>query len=226
MRVLVADDDEEMQLWFEAMLAAAGHEAQIVADGTAALAAWESSKPALVLLDWQMPGLDGIEVCRRIRAQEPGRETFVMVITARDGSDDLMQMLDAGADEFVSKPLTPQVFVTRMSIAERRIELAAARRAAEQALTQARFLAGIGETAIAIQHEVNNPLTALLGAVALIQHKLVAEDEVPDTLEIIAEQAERIGQVVKRLGGLREPKSVEYLAGKQMIDLSPDGSAQ
>lgn len=224
--MLVADDDEEMQLWFEAMLASAGHEAQIVADGTAALAAWEASKPALVLLDWQMPGLDGIEVCRRIRALEPGRETFVMVITARDGSDDLVQMLDAGADEFVSKPLTPQVFVTRMSIAERRIELAAARRDAERELTQARFLAGIGETAIAIQHEVNNPLTALLGAVALIQHKLVAESEVPETLEIIAEQAERIGQVVKRLGGLREPRSVEYLAGKQMIDLSPDGSSK
>ncbi|MCU0622783.1 MAG: response regulator [Gemmatimonadaceae bacterium] len=220
MHVLVADDDEEMQLWFEAMLASAGHTAHVVGTGTAALAAWTATRPTLVLLDWQMPGMDGIEVCRRIREAEPGRETFVMVVTARDGSDDLRRMLDAGADEFVSKPLSADVFATRLSIAERRIELAAARRSAEAELVRAKFLSGIGETAIAVQHEINNPLTALLGSVALIKHKLVREDEIPETLEIITEQAERIAQVVKRLSGLREPRSVEYLAGKQMIDLS------
>lgn len=220
MHVLVADDDEEMQAWFEVMLTSAGHTVRVVGTGTEALAAWTAEKPTLVLLDWQMPGLDGIEVCRRIRAAETGRETFVMVVTARDGTDDLRRMLDAGADEFVTKPLSADVFATRLSIAERRIELAAARRAAEAELVKAKFLSGIGETAIAVQHEINNPLTALLGSVALIKHKLVREDEIPETLAIITEQAERIALVVKRLSGLREPRSVEYLAGKQMIDLS------
>lgn len=222
MHVLVADDDEEMQLWFEAMLAASGHSVRVVGDGVAALEAWAEDKPTLVLLDWQMPGLDGIEVCRRIRAAEPGRDTFVMVVTARDGSDDLRRMLDAGADEFVTKPLTPEVFATRLSIAERRIALFQAQKAAEAELVRAKFLSGIGETAIAVQHEINNPLTALIGSVALIKHRLVRDDEIPETLDIITEQAERIAQVVKRLSGLKDPKSVEYLAGKQMIDLSPN----
>lgn len=224
MRVLIADDDEEMRGWFEAMVAAAGHEPVVAADGTAALAAWEADHVPLVILDWQMPGLDGVEVCRRIRAHDDRHETFVMVATARDSDTDLTEILDAGADEFVSKPITPQVFVTRLRIAERRIAAGQSRRATEEALRRARFLSGIGETAIAIQHEINNPLTSLLGSVALIQHKLVNDDEIPETLEVIAEQAERIAQVVKRLNALREPRSVEYMDGKQMIDLSGPAS--
>jgi DNA-binding response OmpR family regulator len=224
MQVLVADDDDAMRLWFEVMLEEAGHEVRSVEDGAAAFACWEELKPALVILDWQMPKLDGIAVCRKIRAAEPGRQTFVLVVTARDGSDDLAQMLDAGADEFVSKPLTPQVFTTRLQIAERRIELARLRREAESALAKAKFLAGIGETAIAIQHEINNPLTALLGSVSLIKHNLVRPGEEQETLDVIVEQAERIAEVVKRLRGMREPKSVEYLGGKQMIDLSGESA--
>jgi DNA-binding response OmpR family regulator len=220
MRVLVADDDEAMRLWFEALLEAAGHEPVAVADGAAAWASWEKTHPPMVILDWQMPKIDGITLCRKIRSAETERATFVLMVTARDGSDDLAMMLDAGADEFVSKPLTPQIFATRLAIAERRIELADRRREAELQLAKAKFLAGIGETAIAIQHEINNPLTALLGSVALIKHGLVKPGEEPETLEIIVEQAERIAEVVKRLRGLRDPRSVEYLGGQQMIDLS------
>jgi two-component system, NtrC family, sensor kinase len=81
-------------------------------------------------------------------------------------------------------------------------------------------VAGIGETAIAIQHEVNNPLTALLGNVALLEDDTMTADERSQCLRTIAEQAVRIGAVVRRLSTLRDPRSVEYIRGSRMIDLS------
>jgi DNA-binding response OmpR family regulator len=223
MQVLVADDDEAMRLWFEVLLEEAGHEVLLAEDGGAALARWREARPPLMLLDWQMPGLDGIAVCRALRGEDPEHETFVFMVTARDAGEDLSAVLDAGADDFVTKPLTPQVFQTRLQIAERRIELERQRREVQQALARARYLAGIGETAIAIQHEINNPLTALLGSAALLKQGLIPPEEAGETLDVIVEQAERIAEVVKRLRGLKEPRAVEYLGGQQMIDLSGAG---
>jgi DNA-binding response OmpR family regulator len=159
-------------------------------------------------------------VCRRIRAHEAGRETFVLVVTARDGRDDLAAVLDAGADEYVMKPSSPENLRARLQIAARRITQDRARRSAEAELARARWLAGIGETTIALEHEINNPLSALLGHAEL----LLMDDDLSgaqrDELQVIREQAARIADVVRRLARLKNPQSVEHLAGARMIDLS------
>ena len=71
-----------------------------------------------------------------------------------------------------------------------------------------------------MQHEINNPLTALLGNVALLTAGLASPAEEKQCMAVIAEQAMRIATVVRRLGSLREPRSVEYVAGSKMLDLS------
>jgi CheY-like chemotaxis protein len=220
MNVLLADDDEFMRAMVELVLRESGHEVRATADGLAAWAAFEAERPELVVLDWEMPGLDGLEVCRRIRAADPGRTTFVLVVTARDASDSLAAMLDAGADDYVSKPVTPEGLRARLVIVARRVAQAAAQREAEAGLARARWLAGVGETTLALQHEINNPLAAMLGNAALIEHALVQGAEREECVAVIVEQAKRIGAVVKRLSSLREPRSVEYLEGAMMVDLS------
>jgi CheY-like chemotaxis protein len=177
----------------------------------------------LVVLDWQMPGLSGIEVCERVRGGPAARDTFVLIITARGASADLLRVLDAGADDYLSKPLSPEALKARIIIAERRLTADRARRDAEEALARAQWLAGIGETALALQHEINNPLTALLGNAALITGGLAAPDETDALIRVIAEQATRIAAVVKRLGALREPRSVRYVGASRMLDLSGEG---
>jgi DNA-binding response OmpR family regulator len=221
MKVLLADDDEFMRLLAEEVLRQGGHEVVAVGDGEQAWAAYEHDQPPLVLLDWQMPGLDGVEVCRRIREADPDRQTFVLVITARDASDALATVLDAGADDYLSKPVAPEGLQARLAIAERRIAQLAAQREAEAKLAQARWLAGIGETTLALQHEINNPLAALLGNASLLEAGLCeGEEERRQCVAAIVEQAKRIGAVVKRLQALRDPQSVEYLRGGRMLDLS------
>jgi DNA-binding response OmpR family regulator len=220
MKTLVADDDESMRALIRAVLEAAGHEVVAASDGREARELFDQEHPSLVLLDWQMPGLSGIEVCESIRRGGLGRDTFIIMVTTRGATADLMRILDAGADDYVWKPLAAEALRTRVVIAERRMAIDRAKRAAEDALARAQWLAGIGETALAVQHEINNPLTALLGNVALLTHELATPEEERQCIQVIAEQGTRIAGVVKRLASLREPKSVEYVRGSRMIDLS------
>jgi DNA-binding response OmpR family regulator len=159
-------------------------------------------------------------VCRRIRGHEAGREAFVIIVTARDGRDDLANVLEAGADDYVTKPSSPENLRARLEIAKRRIAQDELRRTAEAELARSRWLAGIGETTIALEHEINNPLSALLGHAELLLMDHGLTDEQQEQLHIIQEQAARIAQVVRRLARLKNPQSVEYLAGSMMIDLS------
>ncbi|MBC7674412.1 MAG: response regulator [Polaromonas sp.] len=220
MRVLFADDDIIARTLMAAVLADLGHDATIADNGQAAWDAFQECPAPLVVLDINMPGLDGLEVCRRIRAHEAGRETFVVVVTARDGRDDLVDVLEAGADDYVTKPASPENLRARLEIAERRIALDVQRRAAEAESARSRWLAGIGETTIALEHEINNPLSALLGHAELLVMEGGLSAEQLEQVGIIQEQAARIARVVRRLARLKNPQSVEYLAGSLMLDLS------
>ena len=220
MRVFFADDDPMSRTLTAAVLADLGHDASGFENGELAWGAFEREPVPLVVLDIGMPGLDGIGVCRRIRAHPQGRDTFVLMVTGRDAREDLAAMLDAGADDFVAKPASPENLRARLAIAERRIRQDEARRAAEAGLAKARWLAGIGETTIALEHEINNPLSALLGHAELLLMDDTATPEQREQLGIIQEQAARIADVVRRLAKLKNPQTVEYLAGSRMIDLS------
>ena len=219
MQALIADDDEHIRALLAAFVAQRGHGVLEAADGIAAWAAWEREQPTLVILDWSMPGIDGLEVCRRIRRADATRSSFVIVVTAHDQSEALEAVLAAGADDFVGKPVVPHIFTARLAIAEWRIALDAGRRAVEAALANAQRLAAIGETALAVQHEINNPLAALMGnAELLLLDPLPPEQQ--EQARVIVEQSKRIAAVVRRLSAVSGVGSVEYLKGARMLDLA------
>lgn len=221
MRLLLADDDGLMRVLLAAVYEAHGHEVESFVDGTAIWDAFDASPAEMVVLDWEMPGMDGLEVCRRIRAHPRGADTFLQVITARGGMSNLDAVLDSGADDYISKPVTPDEVTARLRIAERRIEVATARRRAEDELRKARYLAGVGEVSLALQHEINNPLAALLTNSALVASGVLSPEETAESLVAIDAQAKRIAGVVKRLNNMEDPRSVEYLKGQRMVDLGP-----
>ena len=220
MKVLVADDDPTTRALLCAVLAELGHETEQAADGDEAWRCFQESRHPLVVLDIEMPKLDGLEVCRRIRSSDEKRETFILVLTGRDHPEDLAAVLDAGADDYVTKPTSVEHVRARIVIADRRSTQDAARRKAESDLAVARWRAGIGEAAIALQHEINNPLAALLGHAELLLMEFKDRGEQNEQAQIILDQARRIGEVVKRIAKLRNPQSVEYLEGARMLDLS------
>jgi two-component system, OmpR family, response regulator MprA len=117
-RVLVVDDDALVRRMLTRSLAAEGFEVENVADGGAALAAAEASAPDLVVLDVTMPGLDGLAVCRRLRAN--GLRGSILMLTARDAVADRVAGLEAGADDYLVKPFAVEELVARLHALGRR----------------------------------------------------------------------------------------------------------
>lgn len=218
-KALIADDDPTCVLLLEHVLEALSRPFDVAGDGEAAWSAWESGRHSLVLLDIEMPGMDGLEVCRRIKKADTKGETFIVVVTARDKVSDLEEVLDAGADDYIPKPLNPQHLLARLRIASRHMLSDAARRDAEDELRKARYLAGIGETSVAVQHEINNPLAGLLATAELMKLDMTEKGQSTEDIEVIIQQARRITELVKRMGTLQDPQSVQYFGNKRMIDL-------
>ena len=209
-----------MRELLQTVLAAYGHEVEVFDNGADAWAAFDAAPAPMVVLDWEMPAMDGLEVCRRVRGHAAGEDAYLLVITARAKAADLEDVLRAGADDYVSKPVTPSDVAARLRIAEKRIEVASARRRAESELRKSRYLAGVGEVSLALQHEINNPLAALLTTAAIVKEGMVPPEDVPASLATIETQAKRIAEVLKRLRDVQSDRSVEYAHGQRMVDLS------
>ena len=117
-RVLVVDDDPPLQRMLARTLAAEGFAVAVAADGGSALAEAERSAPDVIVLDVAMPGMDGLAVCRRLRAK--GVRTPVLMLTARDAVPDRVVGLQAGADDYLVKPFATEELIARIRALIRR----------------------------------------------------------------------------------------------------------
>jgi two-component system OmpR family response regulator len=121
--VLVVDDEKRIREVVEYALAKAGFRVTTAADGEQGLAAFEADAPDVVVLDVMLPGSDGLEVCRRIRAQRP---TPIVFLSARDDEVDRIVGLEIGGDDYLTKPFSPRELVARVRAVLRRFDSAAA----------------------------------------------------------------------------------------------------
>ncbi|MDO5503370.1 MAG: MtrAB system response regulator MtrA [Actinomycetia bacterium] len=116
-RVLIVDDDSSLAEMLSIVLRNEGLEVAHVADGALALDAMRTERPDLVLLDVMLPGMDGMEVCRRIRAESG---VPIVMLTARTDTHDIVVGLESGADDYIVKPFKPQELIARLRARLRR----------------------------------------------------------------------------------------------------------
>ena len=119
MRILLAEDDAVVAGTLTAILTAQGHDVDAAANGIDALALWQVSGHRVIVSDWLMPAMDGLELCRRIRARPPGPYTYFMMQTIRTGLGNFLEAMKAGVDDFITKPIIPEELVARLEVAER-----------------------------------------------------------------------------------------------------------
>jgi len=123
MRILTVDDDPiSLQLLGKA-LRAAGHQVETARDGLEALATLRRGECRLVISDWNMPGLDGLELCRRVRGQDFTGYVYIILLTSHDTRQKVVEGMSAGADDFMSKPFHPAELLARVRAGERALAL-------------------------------------------------------------------------------------------------------
>ncbi len=122
MRVHVIEDEKDIAKLIEINLKLEGHDVEIFKTGEAGLQAVKSNGPDLVLLDLMLPGIDGLEICKRIKSSDETKKIPVIIVTAKGEDEDIVKGLEMGADDYITKPFGPKVLTARVKTALRRKE--------------------------------------------------------------------------------------------------------
>lgn len=189
MKVLVADDDNATRSILEHALAEWGYDTVAAENGEEAwnLLSGTVEAPRMALLDWVMPGIDGLEVCRKLKQREDAAPVYTILLTAKTEKADLVAGLEAGADDFITKPFERDELRSRLAAGARivqyesaldgqnelleeyagKMESLAEQRARQ--LVHSDRMATLGIMAAGIAHEINNPATFISGNIALLE---------------------------------------------------------
>ena len=122
--MLLVEDDAVARSLFEEVLRDRGHEVDAYADADTSWISWQRHHHRLVLADWLLGPTDGLTFCRRVRLDPAGEETVIVVVTGQNRPEDLAQVLESGADDYIAKPVDLALLNIRLSIAERQVRLA------------------------------------------------------------------------------------------------------
>lgn len=124
MKILIADDESVSRRMLQGLLVKWGYDVVSAEDGTGA---WEilkpSNTPRMALLDWMMPGQNGVDVCRAIRKLRPEPYTYILLLTAKDAKESVVEGLESGADDYLTKPFNPQELKARIRVGLRLLDL-------------------------------------------------------------------------------------------------------
>jgi two-component system NtrC family sensor kinase len=204
MKVLITDDDAVTRHLLQNYLAKWGHEVTATADGEEAWRLFQDGTFSLVISDWMMPQMDGPELVRKIRGTHRPGYVYVILLTARAQKTDVVQGMEAGADDFVAKPFDPEELRVRVRQGERIVRLEqsleeqnVALRAAQAALVQNEKLASLGRLAAGMAHEINNPIAYVGNNVAVLRRDMLDALAVLDAYrEGRRDEAVRLEQVM------------------------------
>ena len=123
LRILLVDDDRAILLMLQTLLEKAGHIVTTARNGAEALRKVEESMPQLIITDWNMPEMDGLEFCKVLRQNTAWRHIYVFIVTARESTDRLVEAFEAGADDYLTKPINFKVLGARLRAGQRVVQL-------------------------------------------------------------------------------------------------------
>ena len=206
MKTLVVEDDPLSLMVLSEQISAYGYDITACEHPVKALEAYQSTFYPLIVTDLTLPEMDGLELCRRIRALPQGDQSMILVITARDTPADLQAVLDAGADDYLIKPVSQEMLHIRLTIIARQLHHLTQRRQAEATqrkleaqLRQSQRLEALGILAGGIAHDFNNMLGTMMGYTELLLAASAEDSKERDYLAQVYQAGERAANLVQQI---------------------------
>mgnify|MGYP001366435152 CR=1 FL=1 len=213
-KILIVEDEQDTRFILSRLLTKNGFEVQAAENGVKALEILQTFKPKVILADWTMPLMDGLQLCDIVKQKEEFKTLYFIVLTARASLKDRVTGLDVGADDFLVKPIENQELLARIRSGVRIHNL-------QTELKGIEHNKALVEMACTIGHRINNPLSSLKMSVVSLQSDLTdaQKRKLNDDFEIINESIKRIEQFVNTLQKLENPELLEYAANQQMLKI-------
>lgn len=213
MKILIAEDDAVSRRLLERKLAMWGYQVVTCSNGTEAWAVLQQEdSPRLAILNWMMPGMDGVQVCREVRNLKRSNYVYLILLTARDQKEDIVEGIEAGADDYVTKPFNPHELNVRVRAGRRILEMQAE-------LMQREKLRGVVEMAGATCHEFNQPMQVVAGYSELLMSDVPESSPLFAKLAKIREAALAMAEITTKLQQITRYETVEYSDGVRIIDI-------
>ena len=199
MNILIAEDDYVTRMILKTNLRPTGHRIIEAGDGEQAWELYMQHRPEMIITDWMMPETDGLELCRRIRGAVQQHYSYLIVLTSKDEISDLVKVFDAGADDYITKPVVPDELTSRIKTGQRVVDLEKKhydmqavlieknreldRTLSELKLTHSKMIqtekmASIGQLSAGVAHEINNPIGFIGGNLDALADYLEDVDEI------------------------------------------------
>lgn len=224
--ILVADDDPDTRIIVSSVVSILGYTARVVADGDEAVAACGETLPSLAILDFMMPGMTGLEVCRQIKSLPGGEFVPVVMLTARDGLRDKVNAFEEGVDDYLTKPFHYQELQARIRALLRLRELTISLRekndelkSMQERLIEKERQAVVGQLAGTAAHELGQPLSAILLNCYLLENLPSTDVKFQSALHAIKVDTKRMAEILDRLKGVDAAKKQSYYGSTEILTL-------
>lgn len=213
-KVLIVDDDANYAEILRRVIAKNNYEIKIAHDGAEGFEQTLEWKPDVILVDWMMPVMSGIEFVQKIKEHPELKFCYVIMLTARVETEDKITGLESGADDFITKPVDFAELLARIKVGFRIRKL-------QSEIAELQHESALLEMARTLGHEINNPLNIIYLALELVNRSLKEGDieRVKENLNRIYQASERIKNIVNKLTSLQKPAFKDYVNGKRMLDL-------
>ena len=210
MKILVADDDRTMTVLLRATLAKLGHEVLVAGDGEAA---WrllqEPDAPKFAILDWMMPSMTGVEVCRKVRQRTDAPYVYILLLTAMDQLDDLVEGIEAGADAYITKPFNLKELQARLRAGKRILDL------------QSELLAAQAQLEILVSHDFLTGLWNRSAVLERLAQELARSQRERNPVGVILTDIDHFKRVNDTYGHARGDQVLQEVAKRMTETIRP-----